>query len=210
MFVRDWRVPSWLARVIPAALASSIGLAAAAGLFARTSWAPWLGRGSDAGAFLTLAVAVVAAGALRRSRGALPMLSRSLPEARIFRVAVASALGGGALSLWALALGPGAPRALTDAIRHLLAVGVIGAVVVAMTFRLVPALGGRPLPWPALRHVALWALTAAVALRTAQALPWPGGHGPLVVVSGVLVWIALACAATGLMSPAGSSQPSAQ
>jgi uncharacterized protein involved in response to NO len=95
------------------------------------------------------------------------MLSRSAPEARIFRVAVVSALGGVALSFWALSLGAEAPRALTDAVRHLLAVGAIGAVVIAMTFRLIPVLEGRPLPWPALRGVALWTLAGAVALRTA-------------------------------------------
>lgn len=69
-------------------------------------------------AVATVAVAVVTAGALRRSLEALPMLSRSVPEAPIFRVAVASLLAASVLALWALALGPDARRALTDAIRH--------------------------------------------------------------------------------------------
>jgi uncharacterized protein involved in response to NO len=149
-----------------------------------------------------VAAAVLAAGALRRSRGALPMLSRSLPEARIFRIAVVSALGAAALSLVALALGDEAPRALTEAVRHLLAIGVVGAVVTAMTFRLIPMLEGRPLPWPALRAVALWALSGAVILRTGQVMVPLGWRvlTLLVAVSGVLAWIAFACAGVSLVT----------
>ncbi len=207
MFVRDWRVPPALARATPWALALSVGLEAAAGVGGgRPSWA----RAADVVAFATLAAALVAAGALGRSRGTLPMLSRSAPESRIFRVAVASALGGLLLSAWSLALGAGAPRALTDAVRHLLAIGVVGAVVVAMIFRLIPALEGRPLPWPALRGVALGALAAAVALRTAPALGPLGGLGvaPLITASGVLAWAAFAYAGAGLVAGQGESRSS--
>jgi hypothetical protein len=199
MFVRDWRVPAWLARATPWALAASVGLtaASAAGVPAGAR----LGRAADALALATVAATLLTAGALRPSHGALPMLSRSAPEARIFRLAVLSAAGGAALSMWGLALGAEAPRALTDAVRHLLAVGVIGAVVVAMTFRLIPALEGRPLPWPALRAVALVALAGAVTLRTGQLVVPPGwpALAPLVVASGMLAWTAFGCAGVSLI-----------
>jgi hypothetical protein len=78
-------------------------------------------------------------------------------------------------------------------------VGCVMSVVVAMTFRLIPVLEGAPLPWPRLRAVAFVALLGAVVLRTAQGLAasWPG-LGPLVVLSGVLAWIALTTAAVSL------------
>ncbi|HEV8585856.1 MAG TPA: NnrS family protein [Methylomirabilota bacterium] len=203
MFVRDWRVPVALARATPAALAVSVGLGVAAA-FAGARAASWA-RAADVVAFATLAAAVVAAGALRRSRGALPMLSRTVPESRILRIAVASVLAGLALSLWALALGAEAPRALTDAARHLLAIGVVGSVVVAMSFRLIPVLDGRPLPWPALRAVASWALTGAVVLRTAQVIAPLGwlAVSPLVAASGALAWLAFACAGISLVVDQG-------
>lgn len=193
MFVREWRVPPWLARATPWALALAVSLAglAAAGGPAVAA------RASDALALATAASVVLAAGALRRAHGALPMLSRSLPEARIFRVAAASALAGAGLSVVALGLGAEAPRALTDAIRHLLAIGVLGAVVIAMTFRLIPVLEGRPLPWAPLRTIALGALIAAVVLRTAQGwLPAAWREA-----SGVLAAVAFACPAAGLVWP---------
>lgn len=203
MFVRDWRVPAWLAAATPWTLALSVGLTAVS-----AAGAPLVAaRVADALALATVAAVPLAAGALRRSPGALPMLSRSLPEARIFRVAVASALGGFALSLWALALGAEAPRALTDAVRHLLAIGVVGAVVIAMTFRLIPVLEGRPLPWPALRSVALWTLAGAVVLRTGQVPVALGWHAvtPLVAASGGLAWIAFGCAGVSLVAGSRST-----
>jgi hypothetical protein len=209
MFVRDWRVPATLARATPWALALSVALSATAALAASgtvgtpglvsPAGAARLARAGDVVAFVTLAAAAVTAGALRRAPRALPMLSRSAPEARIFRVAVVSALGGVALSLWALALGPDAPRGLTDAVRHLLAVGAIGAVVIAMTFRLIPVLEGRPLPWPALRGVALWTLAGAVTLRTAPILLGSHTVAPLLAASGALAWVAFVCAGVSLV-----------
>lgn len=191
MFVRDWRVPWWIAHATPWALAVSVSLT---GIAAAGAWRV-AARAGDALALLTVATVVLAAGALRRSPGALPMLSRSVPEARIFRVAAGSALTGAGLALIGVWHGGDVPYALIDAIRHLLAIGVIGAVVIAMTFRLIPVLEGRPLPWPALRAVALWALIAAVVLRTAQAwLPPPWRE-----VSGVLAAIAFACPAANLV-----------
>jgi uncharacterized protein involved in response to NO len=191
MFVREWLVPSWLARATPWALALSVTLAAlgAAGAPAIAA------RAGDALALATVAGVVLAAGTLGRSRGALPMLSRSVPEARIFRVAAASAVTGTGLALIALGLGSDVPRSLTDAIRHLLAIGVIGAVVIAMTFRLIPVLERRALPRAPLREIALAALIAAVVLRTAQGVLPPVWRE----VSGVLAVVAFACPAVGLV-----------
>jgi hypothetical protein len=198
MFVRDWRVPTWLARATPWALAVSVGLTAVSAAGAPSIVA----RAADMLAAATVAAALLTAGALRRSARALPMLSRSVPEARIFRVAVGSSLAACLLALWALVLGPDAPRALTDAIRHLVAIGVVGAVVIAMTFRLIATLEGRPLPWPALRSVALWTLEGALVLRTGQVLVPLGWHAvaPLIAASGVLAWAAFACAGLSLVS----------
>jgi hypothetical protein len=88
MFVGDWRVPTWLARATPGTLALSVGLTAASAAGAPSIVA----RAADMLAVATVAAVMLAAGALRRSPRALPMLSRSVPEARIFRVAVASSL----------------------------------------------------------------------------------------------------------------------
>jgi hypothetical protein len=207
MFVGDWRVPTWLARATPGTLALSVGLTAASAAGAPSIVA----RAADMLAVATVAAVMLAAGALRRSPRALPMLSRSVPEARIFRVAVASSLAASVLALWALALGPDAPRALTDAIRHLVAIGVVGAIVIAMTFRLIPPLEGRPLPWPGLRSVALWTLAGALVLRTSQVLVPLGWHAvtPLVGASAVLAWAAFACAGSSFVSrpPTGASGP---
>jgi NnrS protein len=203
MFVRDWRVPPALVHVTPWALGLSVALHAAASFAVESvALASMLARAGDAVAWATLAAVIPAAGALRRSHGAPPMLSRSLPESRIFRVAVASALAGCGLALWALYLGPEAPRILTDAVRHLLAIGMIGAVVIAMTFRLIPALERRRLPWPVLRTVALWSLVGAVALRTGQVLTLfvPFDVTPVTAASGMLAWIAFGSAGSNLIA----------
>src|SRR3990172_4262407 len=68
----------------------------------------------------------------------------------------------------AIAWGGGEAQLLTDAVRHLVAVGFLTAVAIAMTFRLIPVLEGRALPWPRLRAVALSALAARVVLVSAQ------------------------------------------
>lgn len=203
MFVRDWRVPPALVHVTPWALGIAVALHAVAAFAVESPpTASVLARVGDLVAWTTLAAVIPVAGALRRSHGALPMLSRSVPESRIFRVAVASALAGCALSAWAAYLGPDAPRRLTDAVRHLLAIGMIGSVVIAMTFRLIPALERRPLPWSVLRTVALWSMVAGVALRTAhgigvfESLP-PGAP---TAASGAVVWIAFACVGVSVVA----------
>jgi hypothetical protein len=112
-------------------------------------------------------------------------------------------LSAGALGAAGLALGSAATlphHALADALRHLLTIGVLTSIVVAMTFRLIPVLEGVALSWPWLRTVAFVALLGAVILRTAQALALDGGSwlGPAVALSGALAWIALAAAAVSL------------
>jgi uncharacterized protein involved in response to NO len=158
---------------------------------------------------LTGAAAVmVLGGVLTRVRDALPMVARSREESRIFRVAM---LSGAAATVGSAAAVPAAwagldVRLLTDAVRHLITVGVLTSVVAAMVFRLIPVLEGRALPWPRLRHVALWCLAAGVILRTAQVLVGAGwaGAAPWVALSGVLVWIALACVGANLAAAMGA------
>jgi uncharacterized protein involved in response to NO len=130
------------------------------------------------------------------------MLSRSHPESRILRLGAACALAG-ALGAAGLGLGAGAAfpqHTLADALRHLLTIGVLTSIVVAMTFRLIPVLEGVALSWPGLRTVAFVALLASVFLRMAQGLAvygWPW-LGPAVALSGVLAWIALAAVTVSL------------
>jgi hypothetical protein len=201
MFVPNWQVPRAVVALVPWGPALA-GALSAATLVAGPVVAVVLGRLADLAALGTLTALVVSAGAHPGAGRALPMLSRSPSEARIFRLAAASALLG-ALGAAGLTLGAGAAlphHALADALRHLLTIGVLTSVVVAMTFRLIPVLEGTALAWPGLRTVALVALAGAVILRTAQGLAahgWPW-LGPAVVLSGVLVWIALAAVAVNL------------
>jgi hypothetical protein len=202
MFVADWRLSPRHAVALPWLLAAAAVLAAAgeSGVGPRPAA---LARVGDALALAAVGVLTVGAGALRRGRRGPPMLSRSPHEARIFRLAVVSAALAGIGSLGAaVAEWSDAPLPLAaDALRHLLAVGFLTSVVVAMAFRLIPVLELAPLPWPRLRDVAFAALVGAVVLRTAEMLV---GHGwwfvaPLVPFSGVLVWLALACVAANLL-----------
>lgn len=207
MFIPDWRVPGPLARAVPWALALAVGVTALGELgawSARASIA--LARFGDCVALGLVAVVAVSAGALGRGGKALPMLSRSRDEARIVRLAVvcASLAAVGSAAAVALALAGTPIHLLTDALRHLTTVGFMTAVVVAMAFRLIPVLETR-LPWPRLRAVAFWALLGSVVLRTGQVVV---GHGlpalaPLVALSGVLAWIAIACVGANLVRAVG-------
>ena len=201
MFVPNWQVPRAVVALVPWGPALAVALSAAT-LVAGPVTTLALARLADLAALGTVAALVVSAGAHRRAGRALPMLSRSLDEARIFRLAAASALLG-TFGAAGLALGAGAAlphHALADALRHLLTIGVLMSVVVAMTFRLIPVLEGTALAWPGLRTVALVALVGAVILRSAQGVAvhgWPW-LGPAVVLSGALAWIALAAVAVSL------------
>ncbi len=131
------------------------------------------------------------------------LLSRGGEESRIFRLAavsgVASAVGA-AVGVVSARIGQPV-LLLTDAVRHLFTIGFLTAVVIAMTFRLVPVLERAALPWRAARRLAFWTLTAAVVLRSSQVLigqGWPGISNRL-LLSGALVWIAQACAAASLV-----------
>ena len=201
MFVPGWQVPRTVVTLVlwapPVAVALSVA-AIAAGPVASIA----LARLADLAALGALAAVFLSAGALRRSGRALPMLSRSHAEARIVRLGAACTLAG-TLGAAGLALGAGAAlphHALADALRHLLTVGVLTSIVVAMTFRLIPVLEGVALSWPWLRTVALVTLLGAVILRTAQGLAaggWPR-LGPAVALSGTLAWIALAAVTVSL------------
>jgi len=146
--------------------------------------------------------------ALKPARDALPMAVRSREESRIFRVAMRS---GGAAAVGAAAAVPAAwagldVRLLADTVRHLITVGVLTSMVVAMAFRLIPVLEGRALPWPRLRQVALWSLATGIVLRSAEVLVgagWPA-VAPGVALSGILIWIAVACVGANLVAVIGN------
>ena len=93
-----------------------------------------------------------------------------------------------------------------DAVRHLVTIGVLTSVVVAMVFRLVPVLEGRALRWPRLRRVALWGLAAGIVVRSAEVLVGLGwaSVASWIPLSGVLVWFAVACAGVNLMASIGA------
>lgn len=70
-----------------------------------------------------------------------------------------------------------------------------------MTFRLIPVLETVPLSSPRLRGVAFWSLLGGIVLRTSEVLADWGWEAvlPWVPLSGLLVWLALACAAANLV-----------
>jgi NnrS protein len=203
MFVVGWRVPTGAARAVPITLALAIVASGAAetGLVS-ASGREVLARLGDALATGTLVAIAALAGAWRSPRATLPMLARSPAEKRLFLVALASA--GVATAASALGAGAGlvgyAVPLLGDAVRHLLTVGVMGGIVVAMTFRLIPVLEAAPLPWPWLRTLAFAALVGSVALRSAEVLVGAGttALAPLVALSGPLAWLAFAAPAANL------------
>ena len=202
MFVPGWRVPRAVALLAPWALALAGVLGAGAAL-ASPVLSVAMARLADVAALGTVVAIALSGGALRSTRRAPPMLGRNREEARIFRLGAVSAL---VAALAAAALVLGAPAALqhhvlADAVRHLLTVGFLTSVVVAMTFRLIPVLEGVALPWPGLRDVAFAALLGSVVLRTAQGLVvhgWPE-LAPAVALSGLLAWIAVVAAAANLV-----------
>jgi NnrS protein len=208
MFVARWRAPVRAARVLPWVVALGVGVAAWGEV---GQWSPAVGTAlARLGEVIALAGAaslMVLGGALKRARDALPMVARGPVESHIFRVAM---LSGGAAAIGATVAVPAAwagldVRLLTDAVRHLVTVGVLTSVAIAMAFRLIPVLEGRALPWPRLRQVALWSLAAGVVLRSAEVLVgmgWPV-PAPLVALSGILIWIAVACVGANLVAAIG-------
>ena len=212
MFVPGWSVPPRTARAIPWALALGVlvTLAGEAGAW-RGATGTALARLGELLALGTVVVIAVSGGVFRRARGVLPMVSRSAEESRIFRLAAASAVGavaGFAVAAAGAALGA-STHLIADAARHLLTVGFLTSVVVAMSFRLIPVLERVALPWPGLRRVAFWALLGGVALRTAEfgAAYGAPALGPLVPLSGALVWVAVACVAANLARAITAPRP---
>lgn len=204
MFVPSWRLPALAARLLPAFLALGVvvGAAGEAGDWPGTM-GPGLARLGEGMALWTVGGVFVLGGAWKRqARRALPMVARSGEEARIFQVAVGSAgaAGVGAALATASTLAGQPAHLLTDAVRHLVTVGFLTGVVVAMTFRLLPVLEMQALPWPRLRTVAFCALLAGVLLRTAEVLVGAGygAVAPLIPLGGLLVWMALASVAVNL------------
>jgi hypothetical protein len=198
MLVPRWRAPDALARLVPGALGLGVVLAGVG--FA----GPWssatrvgLERAGEVLALATVAAIALGGGAFRRAPGVLPMAARGGPETWLFRMAMLAAgvAAVGSISAAAVAW-TGVPLSLVaDALRHLVTVGILTPMVVSMGFRLIPVIEGSPLSWPRLRGVAFWMLLGGVLSRTAEVLADYGLEAvlPLVPLSGVLVWIALAC-----------------
>lgn len=204
MFIPGWNVPPRVALAVPWMLGLGISITVMAEMGEWSAPAGTaLARLGDTVALAAVGAVIVAGGAFKRGPGALPMLSRSPHEARMFRLAVASAVVApiGMAIAAASASGGGQVHLLTDALRHLVTVGFLTSVVVAMAFRLITVLESTVLPWPRLRSVAFWALLLGVLLRSAEALAgwgWPA-VAPWVPLSGVLVWTALACVGVNLV-----------
>jgi hypothetical protein len=190
MFVAGWAPSSALATSLPWMLGLGALLAAGGeqghGLLARL------------GELLVFATASgVLGGAFRRVRHALPLVGRTGDERRIFLLAagcLVAATAGTAVNVVAALFEAGIPH-LPDAVRHLFAVGTLGGVVIAMSFRLMPVLEARPLPWAWAPRLALVALATSVATRTLEVLaPLEiRGLGKLVAASGMFAWVAFAC-----------------
>jgi hypothetical protein len=203
MLAPRWRVPAGLGPLLPALVALGVVVALAGELGGgpvRRQVA--LARLGDGLALAAVAALGVGAGAFRRAPRALPLLAAGGPEAGLFRLALASAVAASAGSVVAAGLAWwGVPLSLLgDALRHLYTVGFLTGVTLAMALRLAPLLEGRPLPWPALRSVALWALAGAVLLRTSEVLAdwgWPPALA-LAPLAGALAWVAILAVAASV------------
>lgn len=209
MFLPRWRAPMRPARALPWLLALGIGIAASG---ETGDWsaerAATLARLGELVILAGGAGLMLLGGVLTRARDALPMVARSPVESRIFRVAMLS--GGGAVVGSAVTVGMAwgglETRVLADVVRHLVTVGVLTSVVVAMIFRLIPVLEGRAVRWPRLRQVALWSLAVGIVLRSAEVLVSLGWSSLAwwIPLSGILVWIAVACAGSNLAAAIGT------
>jgi hypothetical protein len=205
MFVPRWRAPVRAARALPWLQALGLGIAASGEASAwSVETATVLARLGELVILAGAAVLMLLGGVLTRAREALPLVARSPEESRIFRLAMLA--GGGAVvgsAVTVAVAGAGLDvRVLADVVRHLITIGVLTSVVVAMVFRLVPVLEGRRLRWPRLRRVALWSLAVAIIVRSAELLVGLGwaSVASWIPLSGVLVWLAVACPAVNVMA----------
>jgi hypothetical protein len=203
MFVAGWQVPPGLAGVAPWTLGLGLVLAVAGEAGGGAPRAVALARLGEAAAIGTIAATALAGGALGRPGAPRSLLARGGPELWLFRLAVGSATVAALGSLVAAAIAwCGIPLGLlADALRHLVTVGFLTSIVVAMAFRLVAAFEGGPAPRPRLRALAFYAVLAGVALRSAEVLAdwvWAGVL-PWLPLSGALVWLALATVLVSLL-----------
>jgi hypothetical protein len=203
MFVAGWQVPPGLARVAPWTLGLGLVLTVAGEAGGGAPRAVALARLGEAAAIGTIAATALAGGALGRPGAPRSLLARGGPELWLFRLAVGSATVAALGSLVAAAIAwRGIPLGLlADALRHLVTVGFLTSIVVAMAFRLVAAFEGGPAPRPRLRALAFYAVLAGVALRSAEVLAdwvW-AGILPWLPLSGALVWLALATVLVSLL-----------
>lgn len=203
MFVPGWSVPERVARAAPWTLALGVLVAVAGELGGHGTRGAAVVKLGEAIALGTVATVALTGGVARVARRSLPLLSRGAPEARLFRLALLSALAAalGSAAAAGLAWAGVPPSLLGDALRHLTTVGFLTSMALAMTFRLIPVLEAVPLSSPRLRGVAFWSLLGGIVLRTSEVLADWGWEAvlPWVPLSGLLVWLALACAAANLV-----------
>jgi hypothetical protein len=211
MFVAGWQVPAALAAAAPWTLGLGLVLAVAGEAGGGAPSAVALARLGEAVAVGTIAAAALTGGALGRPGARRSLLARGGPELWLFRLAVLSATMAALGSLAAVAIAwQGIPLGLlADALRHLVTVGFLTSIVVAMAFRLVPAFEGVPVRWPRLRALTFAALVAAVGLRSGEVLAdfvW-AGILPWLPLSGLLVWLALAAVLGTLLAAVRDTRP---
>jgi hypothetical protein len=197
-------VPPALARAAP----WTLGLGVLAGVAGEATGAVALARLGEALAVGTVAAVAATGGALGRRHAPRSLLARGGPELWLFRLAMASAAAAAAGLVGAAVLAwRGVPLSLlADALRHLVTVGFLTSMAVAMAFRLIPVFEGAALPWPRLPALAFGALAGAVVLRSGQVLAdwlWTGIL-PWLPLSGVLVWLAVASVLASLLGAARS------
>ncbi len=196
MFFAERRV-SALSGLVPFSLNGGVFLSLLAEAWdpaARTHQA--LSALGELGVAAALVLGALAVGAWRpESRRALRLFG-DRAETRFFRLAFSCAgLGAAGLLVGAISdlAGSPVPGLLADATRHLLTVGFLVGMVLAMGFRFLPVIEGVRLSLPWIRQAVFSCLGLSVLLRTGELLAgYSRGVLPLAAISGFLAWIALA------------------
>lgn len=159
---------------------------------------------SPAHAALGTALLMGAAAFLLPRGRVLPLSADPFFSACVVGAYLSVLIAGAAYLAAAVAGALGAPVNLIvlDAIRHLVTVGFLILLIVGMALRLLPALRGTQLRWPALRWWVFGLLALAVVTRSAEVLALFGWPGVLraTAASGALAWAGLALLAVLLVS----------
>jgi hypothetical protein len=158
---------------------------------------------------------LTACAAFRWNRSRLPLgAAAGRAFARAARLAFAWLALAGTLRLGtaaAQALGASPSALVFDAERHLVTIGFLITLILAMAQKLLPVLEGVPLRHARLGPAALALVTVGVIARTVQALAAAGFPGLLAVsaFSGVAVWLGLALLAAMVVPTLRSARAAA-